>query len=79
MVRDDGTLQSDKAHVHVPHVLLVPPFLAALFGDSANPFGGSCDGGWDEFADVRFSCSRNSSFSVCNAPDLFFKLSDSEG
>jgi len=34
-----------------------PRFLPLLLERlGLNPFGGSCEGGWDEFADVRFTC-----------------------
>jgi len=43
------------------HVGGWPPFLPLLLERlGLNPFGGSCEGGWDEFADVRFTCSCNS-------------------
>jgi len=56
-----GTVPADKTHVHVLMARLPPRFLPLLLERlGLNPFGGSCEGGWDEFADVRFTCSCNS-------------------
>jgi len=54
-----GTVPADKTTFmsFMARFTFLPLLLERL---GLNPFGGSCEGGWDEFADVRFTCSCNS-------------------